>query len=82
MIGWRAARAASEWLGVKSSGDEELVTIAENNSCSVDAFQYMLSTTFGKGNLVFKDHGKQVFTVISREGAKTGRSGFLLWAIS
>ena len=77
MIGWRAARAASEWLGVKSSGDEELVTIAENNSCSVDAFQYMLSTTFGKGNLVFKDHGKQVFTVISRDQNRAVRVSFV-----
>ena len=76
MIGWRAAKAAARWLGVQSSGDEELVTIAENNSCGVDAFQYLLSTTFGKGNLVFKDHGKQVFTVISRDQNRAVRVSF------
>ena len=76
MIGWRAAKAAAKWLGVESSGDEELVTIAENDSCSVDAFQFLLSTTFGKGNLVFKDHGKQVFTVISRDQNRAVRVSF------
>lgn len=71
LIGWRAARAASEALGVRRSADEELVLIAENDSCSVDAFQALLSTTFGKGNFVFRDYGKQVFTLGDRA---TGRA--------
>ena len=40
-----------------------LVCIAENNSCSVDAVQALLGCTFGKGNLAFRDNGKQVFTI-------------------
>jgi formylmethanofuran dehydrogenase subunit E len=46
--------------------DEELVAIVENDSCAVDAVQVMTGCTFGKGNLVFRDYGKQVYTFISR----------------
>jgi len=59
-----------------SARDEELVAVVENNSCSVDAIQYMLGCTFGKGNLVFKDYGKQVFTFYSREAGTALRIYF------
>ncbi len=48
------------------SEDEELVAIVENDSCAVDAIQAITGCTFGKGNLVFKDYGKQVYTFIKR----------------
>jgi formylmethanofuran dehydrogenase subunit E len=67
LIGYRAARAAMEQLGVTRSEDEELVAIVENRSCSVDAVQVLCSCTFGKGNLFFEDFGKQVFTLGSRK---------------
>jgi formylmethanofuran dehydrogenase subunit E len=41
--------------------------VVENDSCSVDAVQFLTGCTFGKGNLVFKDYGKQVFTFASRQ---------------
>lgn len=66
LIGYRAALVALNFLGVERAADEDLVLITENDSCSVDALQYLLSTTFGKGNLVFEDNGKQVFTVGDR----------------
>ena len=65
MIGYKAA-LLSQKFGFIKSDDEEIIAIVENNSCSVDAIQYMLSCTFGKGNLFFKDYGKQVFTIIKR----------------
>lgn len=71
LLGYRAAEAAAAALGVAAAPDEELVLIAENDSCSVDAFQGLLSTTFGKGNLIFLDYGKQVFTLGDR---RTGRA--------
>jgi formylmethanofuran dehydrogenase subunit E len=58
------------------SEDEELVAIVENNSCSVDAVQQMLGCTFGKGNLIYKDYGKQVFTFYSRGEGKALRIYF------
>ena len=71
LIGYRAAKAAAASLEVGRSEDEDLVLVAENASCSVDAFQALLSTTFGKGNLHLEDNGKQVFTLGDRA---TGRA--------
>lgn len=73
LIGYRAARLAMQALEVERAADEDLVLITENDSCAVDAFQYLLSTTFGKGNLIFEDHGKQVFTVCDRSSGRTVR---------
>lgn len=64
-IGYRVAMLALKQLGVRAR-DEELVAIVENNSCAVDAIQLICGCTFGKGNLVFKDYGKQVYTFIRR----------------
>jgi formylmethanofuran dehydrogenase subunit E len=70
-IGYAAARAACSALGTQRAPDEELVAIVENDSCAVDAVQALLGCTFGKGNLIFRDWGKQVLTVMDR---KTGRA--------
>ena len=66
LIGYRAARLGLERLGAKPSEDEELVAVIENDSCSADGIQFITGCTFGKGNLVFKDWGKQVFTLAFR----------------
>lgn len=76
-IGYRAAKAAARALGLSPSADEELVAVVENDSCSVDAFQALLSTTFGKGNLKWLDHGKQVFTVTDRRRNRAVRVAFV-----
>ena len=66
-IGYRAAMAGLEQIREKRSADEELVAIVETDSCSVDAIQVLTGCTFGKGNFVFKDYGKHVFTILGRE---------------
>jgi formylmethanofuran dehydrogenase subunit E len=66
VIGYRASLAAMRVMGIARAYDEELVCVAENDSCSVDAVQFLTGCTFGKGNLIFKDYGKQVFTFASR----------------
>ena len=38
--------------------DEELVSIAENDACGVDALRCVTGCTFGKGNLIFRDYGR------------------------
>ncbi|MFH1035413.1 MAG: FmdE family protein [Pseudomonadota bacterium] len=76
LIGYRAARAAAQALGLTRSQDEELVAVVENDSCSVDAFQALLGTTFGKGNLKWLDHGKQVFTLTDRRQNRAVRVAF------
>ena len=73
-IGYRIAKYVKEHY--PRSQDEELVCIAENKSCSVDAIQFMLGCTAGKGNLLFKDYGKQAFTFYSRDKNKALRIYF------
>jgi len=67
IIGYRAAQIAVREFSSKRSVDEELTAIVENDSCSVDAIQVVTGCTFGKGNLIFKDYGKHVYTFINRE---------------
>lgn len=66
-IGFRACEAAIQKLNLTFSIDEEVVCVTENNACGVDAVQYMTGCTFGKGNLVFRDRGKQAFTFFRRD---------------
>lgn len=72
-IGIRASRVAMERLGSSRAGDEELVAIVENDSCSADAVQWVAGCTFGKGNFFFRDHGKQVFTFALRQSGRAVR---------
>lgn len=76
-IGYAASKAGKEFLGVGASEDEEIVAIVENDSCAVDAVQVMLGCTFGKGNFIFRDWGKQVFTFIDRKKERAVRVSFL-----
>ncbi len=71
-LGYRVSRRALKELGNRSA-DEEVVAIVENNSCAVDAVQVMTGCTFGKGNLIFRDYGKQVYTFIRRPSGRSIR---------
>lgn len=64
-LGYRVSLLALRELGERA-GDEELVAEVENDSCAVDAVQVMTGCTFGKGNLVFRDYGKQAYRFIRR----------------
>ncbi|WP_342305914.1 FmdE family protein [Methanolobus sp. ZRKC5] len=72
-IGYIAAKAGIEKLETERDIDEELVTIVENDACGVDAVQVLTGCTIGKGNLIYKDHAKQVFTFICRDSNKAVR---------
>lgn len=65
-LGYRVAKAALRELKADRPHDEELVAIVENDSCAADAVQFVTGCTFGKGNLVFRDYGKHVYTVYNR----------------
>ncbi len=73
LLGYRAARAGVERLGARRAEDEELIAIVENDSCGVDAVQMLTGCTFGKGNLFFRDHGKQVYTFALRPSGRAVR---------
>lgn len=72
-MGYRVSLAALRELQFERSGDEEIVAEVENNSCAVDAIQVVTGCTFGKGNFVFKDNGKQVYTFFKRSTAEAVR---------
>lgn len=65
-MGFRAATLAVSELAALRAGDEELVALVENSSCAIDAIQMVSGCTAGKGNLIFYDYGKQVYTFIRR----------------
>ena len=75
-MGYRMARAAMNELKGMRSEDEEIVAIVENNACGVDALQCVTGCTFGKGNLIFHDYGKHVYTLYSRNTGKGVRVSF------
>ncbi len=72
-IGYAAVKAAETVLDLTPAEDEEIVAIVENDSCAVDAIQVLLGCTFGKGNLVFRDWGKHVYTFMERKGGRAAR---------
>lgn len=73
-LGYRVALAAMREAGMAGrSEDEELVAVVENDSCAVDAIQVMTGCTFGKGNLIFRDYGKQSYTFLRRPSGESVR---------
>ncbi len=72
-MGYRVAEAALKELQSDRDIDEEIVAVVENDNCSVDAVQYITGCTMGKGNLIFYDHGKPVYTFIRRSDNKAAR---------
>lgn len=70
-IGIRAAEWALKEMG--KAPDEEIVAVVETDMCGVDAIQYLTGCTFGKGNLLHKDYGKNAFTFYRRRDGKAKR---------
>lgn len=72
-LGFRAAQAGMRELKAERSPDEELFVIVENDNCGVDAIQVVTGCTMGKGNLYFRDHGKNVYTFGRRDTGEAVR---------
>ena len=70
-IGYKASLLAIELLKLEFSDDEQVVCIAENDACGLDAIQVMLGCSIGKGNLLFHMRGKSAYSFYNR---KTGQS--------
>ncbi len=69
-LGYRATQTAMDKLDEQRSEDEEIVAIVETDACFSDAVQVMTGCTFGKGNFIYKDHGKLALTLLSRNTGK------------
>lgn len=72
-IGYKAALYTMELLDISFSQDEDVVCIAENDACGVDAIQVILGCSVGKGNLLFHITGKQAFSFYHRKSGKSVR---------
>ncbi|MFH1085785.1 MAG: tRNA (N6-threonylcarbamoyladenosine(37)-N6)-methyltransferase TrmO [Chloroflexota bacterium] len=70
--GMRVAQVALRELGPRAA-DEELVAVVESDNCAVDAIQFLVGATFGKGNLIHLDHGQNVFTFARRSDGRAVR---------
>ncbi|MGI6224844.1 MAG: FmdE family protein [Peptococcales bacterium] len=70
-IGFKASELAKTLLNISFSEDEEVVCVTENDACGVDAIQVILGCSVGKGNLLFRNRGKQAYAFFCR---KTGES--------
>lgn len=68
-IGVQAARYALREIGAHAQ-DEEVVAVVETDMCAVDAIQSLVGCTFGKGNLIHRDFGKNAFTFYRRADGK------------
>ncbi len=77
-MGIRAAEVALAEIGPHSA-DEEVVAIVETDMCGVDAIQFLTGCTFGKGNLIHRDYGKNAYTFVRRSDGRairvSGRPG-------
>ncbi len=81
-IGFQAAKAGLYWIQAHHAEDEEVVAIVENDACGVDAVQVLTGCTFGKGNLIHRDYGKQVFTFFNRTTGQAARFSLIPGAVS
>lgn len=72
-IGYRVAQMALAALREKRAPDEEIIAIVENDACGIDAIMVLTGCTPGKGNLIFRDTGKNVYTFGSRNSKRAIR---------
>ncbi|HHW44760.1 formylmethanofuran dehydrogenase [Desulfofundulus thermobenzoicus] len=72
-MGYRAAKIGLQELAGRRAADEELLAIVENDACGVDAVMVLTGCTLGKGNLLYRDYGKHVYTFACRNSGKAVR---------
>jgi formylmethanofuran dehydrogenase subunit E len=71
-MGVQAAHIALREIGPHSK-DEEVVAVTETDMCGVDAIQFLTRRTFGKGNLIHRDWGKNAYTFFRRSDGNAVR---------
>lgn len=72
-IGYKAALYVKQLLNTDFSEDEDLVCVAENDACGIDAIQVILGCSVGKGNLLFRLRGKQAWSFFRRDDGRAVR---------
>ena len=68
-LGVKAGARAMKEMGIrKSTGMEEVVAILETNNCFSDGVQMVTGCSFGNNALIYRDYGKNAFTLAKRSG--------------
>ncbi len=68
-LGVKASVLALDEMGSSTEGiNEELLAIVEVNNCFTDGIQMVTGCTFGNNSLIYKDFGKNAFTLAKRGG--------------
>ena len=70
--GIKASELALRHLG-EFTRDEDLTAVVETDMCAVDAIQVVTGCSFGKGNLVHRDWGKNAYTFYNRHSGRAVR---------
>ncbi len=71
-LGVQAAALALREIGAHAQ-DEEVVAVVETDMCAVDAVQFLTGCTFGKGNLIHRDWGKNAYSFFRRSDGRAVR---------
>jgi len=71
-MGIQAAQIALREIGPHAK-DEEVVAVVETDMCGVDAIQFLTGCTFGKGNLIHHDYGKNAYSFFRRSDGRAVR---------
>jgi len=71
-MGIQAAHIALREIGPHAK-DEEVVAVVETDMCGVDAIQFLTGCTFGKGNLIHRDYGKNAYSFFRRSDGRAIR---------
>jgi formylmethanofuran dehydrogenase subunit E len=71
-MGVQAAQIALREVGAHAK-DEEVVAVVETDMCGVDAIQFLTGCTFGKGNLIHRDWGKNAYSFYRRSDGRAVR---------
>ncbi|HVL07148.1 MAG TPA: FmdE family protein [Acidimicrobiales bacterium] len=71
-MGIAAAQIALREIGPHAK-DEEVVAVVETDMCGVDAIQFLTGCTFGKGNLIHQDVGKNAYSFFRRSDGRAIR---------
>ncbi len=72
-LGYKVSEYAIKKLNLSFSEDEDVVCIAETDSCMVDAIQMLIGCTAGKGNLIINKWGKSGFSFYRRDNNTSAR---------
>ncbi|MPZ67444.1 MAG: formylmethanofuran dehydrogenase [Pseudonocardiaceae bacterium] len=71
-MGVKVAEIALDEIGPHAQ-DEEVVAVTETDMCAVDAIQFLTGCTYGKGNLIHRDVGKNAYSFYRRSDGKAIR---------